>query len=113
MQWCKNHKIPKSGTKKELIKRIIDHLAGKDVTTKKAKAKKVAPKKKVSYELLAVSDGSGHWHQAKGREACRRRQQQEAKDCSISKIMICIEENKLFTITSWSTTRQGRGQKLF
>jgi hypothetical protein len=48
--WLEKKKLPSKGTKKELVKRILDHLAGKDVTIKpkekKVKKKKAPPKAK-------------------------------------------------------------------
>jgi hypothetical protein len=49
-QYCKDNKLPHNGTKSQLIKTVLDHLAGKSVATKKRKApaggKKEKPAKK-------------------------------------------------------------------
>jgi hypothetical protein len=48
-EWCEKKGLPKNGSKKELVKRILDHLAGKDVTPKpKAKAPKKTEKKEAA-----------------------------------------------------------------
>lgn len=44
-KWCEDKGLPKNGSKKELVKRILDHFAGKDVSAKPKGKKKAAPKK--------------------------------------------------------------------
>jgi len=43
--WLESKSLPAKGTKKELVKRILDHLAGKDVTIKPKEPKKPAKAK--------------------------------------------------------------------
>jgi len=63
VEWLEGKSLPSKGVKKELVKRILDHLAGKDVTKpkeKKEKKKAATKTKKVGTKRKASEkEGSG------------------------------------------------------
>ena len=68
--YCEKKGIPDKGTKRELVKRILDHLDGKDVSIKpKAPKKKKAPKKGKGTKKAAGEKDAGEKKEGGKRKA--------------------------------------------
>jgi len=72
-EWCKDHQLPHAGSKKELVKLILDNFEGKELPEKKKKEKK-EPKEGEPVKKKRKPKGmSGSWHRSAPPSARKRK----------------------------------------